>query len=118
MKDETRQWIEKAESDFEQAKMCFEELEGSYTGFWLQQSVEKALKSILIEEKGDYPYTHDLVEISKELDVPEKHLDYFPVLNTVYVSSRYPGAVDEKPENIEELIEDIEELLKWTREKL
>jgi len=39
-------------------------------------------------------------------------------LNTVYISSRYLGSVDEKPENIEELIENVEELLEWIKKQL
>jgi HEPN domain-containing protein len=84
--EEADEWLEKAESDFGQAQAAFKREDFSYAGFWMQQAAEKALKALLLDKFEEYPYSHNLLGLSQNLDVPDHHKDYFPELNTVYTN--------------------------------
>ena len=116
MKEETRDWFEKAEKDFGTAANNFEIGEVEASMFFLHQSVEKALKAFQIENRGEYSFSHDLVELANE-EIREDFLDILRDLNPVYTGFRYPD-VDAKVENPEKLQERVEELFRWIRKQL
>ena len=60
----------------------------------IQQSVEKALKSLLIEKGERLKKTHDILELKKKLeilniqvDISDEQCDF---LNSIYLPSKYP----------------------------
>jgi len=110
-------WIGKAEEDLETATYLIERSE-NHAAFLLQQSAEKAMKASLLDNRGEYPFIHDLVELGKEVGVPEKFLDSFSELNPVYYATRYPDSTDQKVENVESLENEVRVFLEWTRERL
>ncbi|MBL8878496.1 MAG: HEPN domain-containing protein [Phycisphaerales bacterium] len=70
MKREAREWIAKAEEDFEAAEKLAKSRRATLAaviGFHSQQCVEKYLKARLLELDAPVPRTHDLVALIAEL---------------------------------------------------
>jgi uncharacterized protein len=90
MRKATAAWLREAEEEFESANLLFEH--GKYKGacYHSQQSVEKALKAVLLE-KGQKPgMTHDIVELHNAVT----RTGWDSGLSTeeaVYLSSIYKG---------------------------
>lgn len=121
MKEEAKEWIERAESDLRKAKILFDGKEYDGTNFYAQQSVEKAMKAVYLAKGFGLIKTHDLLLLSKKINAPEKIMDKAISLNPFYTSSRYPLGnsikVSDKS-NAEESIKFVEEILKWCRQQL
>ena len=118
MKEEASEWLEQAEEDFETAEFLVDSGKTEQGGFFLQQAAEKALKAMLLEKDGDYPYEHNLVKLAKDLDVPDEYIDVFPVLNSLYVGSRYPDQHTSDIQNLEQIKSKVEEFLEWMKRQL
>ncbi|OGI15435.1 hypothetical protein A3K63_01795 [Candidatus Micrarchaeota archaeon RBG_16_49_10] len=120
MKEEVKRWWNKAKDDLEKAKILFDNKKYDGTVFFCQQSVEKALKALLLKRKGSIRKVHDLVELGKDNSLPRNLLDYCKEITQSYTYSRYPD-IDE-PEDIREIskkfLKYTEEILKWTEKKL
>lgn len=94
MKDETAIWLEYAEENFKSAKLL---LEAGYFNTSLQniqQSIEKYLKALIIENSGKLKKTHsinDLRLILNELNI-EINLndDEIELIDSIYMPSKYP----------------------------
>ena len=99
-----REWLLYAETDIESALALIDRDDlSNVVVFHCQQSVEKALKAILEEEKLNVPRTHNLLKLFSIL--PEKYKgalevfsDAFGELDDVYIDSRYPGDMGLLPE--------------------
>ena len=117
MDERVEEWLKKAENEFETAKKNFEISEEKAAAFFLQQSVEKALKAVKIQEEGSYSYSHDLLELSDE-ETRRKFSDTFAELNPVYTGVRYPDIDVQSIENLKDLIKDVEEVMEWTKNRL
>jgi HEPN domain-containing protein len=98
MKEETTEWIRKAEEDYSVAEILLDNKKKiTYDAicFHSQQCAEKYLKSILFEHSIEFPYTHDLKYLARLLK------DLCPWLQTYNASVkiltdygsafRYPG---------------------------
>jgi HEPN domain-containing protein len=91
-------WLRHAHSDLALArektspKVLFEDL-----CFHAQQSVEKALKAVLIAQETPFPRTHNIRTLldllPKTIELPDD-LQGAGKLTTYAVSSRYPGVVE------------------------
>ncbi|HLX11520.1 MAG TPA: HEPN domain-containing protein [Bacteroidota bacterium] len=99
MRDETRSWIDRAEGDFEGARLLSKSRSRNITHlvcFACQQSAEKYLKAFLVENNVRFSKTHSLVRellpacesIDNEFKVLLPHLE---VLDPYAVEFRYPG---------------------------
>lgn len=98
MKSATKEWIKKAEGDFQTAlRESRTRKHPNYDAacFHAQQSVEKYLKAILTEEGKNFPKIHDLLKLSElcienmpELVLQENDLD---LLSRYAIAFRYPG---------------------------
>ncbi len=107
MTERTKEWIDKAESDFVAISRLKEKPEGIYDiiCFHAQQCVEKYLKAILQENGVVFEKTHDLWHLAK------KCISFLPEINdfksgliklTEYaVETRYPGVEATKDESEE-----------------
>jgi HEPN domain-containing protein len=66
--------------------------------FYCQQSAEKYMKAFLAANGIEYPYTHNLVELSKLCEPIEPTIadlyDKFDVLSVYAVATRYDGSPD------------------------
>lgn len=94
MKDETRLWLTYAEENFEMARLA---LERGYLNACLQnaqQAVEKGLKAVLVEVRGEFPKTHSIRELVRVaagekvlVAVSAEECDLF---DSIYFPSKYP----------------------------
>jgi len=97
LKQATREWLEKAESDVRIARIVFaaSTLDDHQVCFHCQQAVEKLLKALLQEREIRFPRSHDLASLAElaEQEAPELanmqgDLDQ---LSKCAVDPRYPG---------------------------
>ena len=108
-----REWVERAEHDFDTVLLLVREQSTSYEiiCFHCQQCVEKLLKAILTKEDIVFPRIHDLVKLANIcLDKYSFISDYLEVLselNEYAVAGRYPGEIVD--------IEDVEEAVNITK---
>jgi len=94
MKDEVFQWLKYAEENFESSKLLRDE--GLFNPCLqnVQQSVEKALKAVVVENMLGFHKTHDVFKIKSLLsdnaiavDISDDECDF---LNSIYLPSKYP----------------------------
>ena len=94
MKDEASQWLKFAEENFASSKLLRDE--GLFNPCLqnVQQSVEKALKAVVVENMLGYYKTHDILKIKSLLsdnsitaDISADECDF---LNSIYLPSKYP----------------------------
>ena len=126
--DKADYWFDSAEYDLQTAKAMLETRRFLYVGFMCHQTIEKALKGILVTRKPEeeLPYIHKLMRlanlsgISTEMD--ENQLALLDVLNPLNVEARYPLHKSRLLESLTvercgQMIEETEALLKWIRKQ-
>jgi len=118
--NEANEWFDMANKDLDAALLLIKEKRFEQGAFFLQQAVEKSLKSLLIKEKNKLIKTHDLILLAKEAEAPIKILDNCKVLTSLYQATRYPDipAHKEIETNISQLITSTQEVIQWVRAKL
>ena len=94
MQEETRSWLTYSEENLEAAKVLFESELHNPCLQNIQQSIEKALKSLLIENAFPFKKTHNIMELKTTLDkngisveLTEDECDF---LDSIYLPSKYP----------------------------
>jgi len=94
MKDEVFQWLKYAEENFKSSKLLRDE--GLYNPCLqnVQQSVEKALKAVVVENMLSFHRTHDIFKVKSLLsdnsiavEISDDECDF---LNSIYLPSKYP----------------------------
>ncbi|MCH8901302.1 MAG: HEPN domain-containing protein [Chloroflexi bacterium] len=123
MKDETRTWVEIAESDLEMASVALEKDFYQHTVFCCQQSIEKLMKAIWTERHGvgTHPRVHNLVKLADglDLDVPAQWRNLVVDLTDQIFPSRYPEAGWQYEREVaEEYYNTTQELFAWLRQLL
>ena len=115
MKEEAKKWWTKAEGDLIKARDNFKMGHYDLASFLCQQSVEKALKAALIENKKVMPKIHDLVKLAKLVNINSNLLDDCERLTYVYVDSRYPDTETKKytKAETEKDLEIAEKIIIW-----
>ncbi len=95
-KSDVDKFIEKARGFEEMAQINFEKQRYDLAMFCLEQAVQIYIKSKLLELVGEFPRTHDLVKLLRELDVVysvgnfiEENFDAITKLVDAYITSRY-----------------------------
>jgi HEPN domain-containing protein len=116
----TLNWLKRARSSLERAKMgkvspriLYEDL-----CFDAQQAVEKSLKAILVKLNQSFPKTHSigiLLKLIEEagVEIPE-NINQAKLLTAYAVDTRYPG--DYEPvskEEYKEALKIAEDVFKW-----
>lgn len=94
MRDETKTWLRYARENLESSKILLQSMLYNPCLQNIQQTVEKALKAILIEKAIKLERTHDIFEIkclllnnNIEIDLSDDDCDF---LNSIYLPSKYP----------------------------
>ena len=98
MRKEAEDWFKQARADMKTAKDCL--AAGNYYAsvFFGQQAVEKLLKSYFIEKKKKVPpKTHNLLDLSLELKIPNRFLTTARELTPAFIIARYPNAAGGPP---------------------
>ena len=118
--EEIKKWLEQAEKDFETAKYNLEGDKIEAGMFFLQQSVEKALKAVHIKKNKKLIKIHDLVLLAKKINASKKIIDYCKELNPAYLYTRYPDIpkIDNLENKISEFIKYTKEILEWTKKNI
>ncbi|BDC17852.1 HEPN domain-containing protein [Acidianus sp. HS-5] len=88
---------------FEEAVSDVEKGWYDFTLFHLEQSLQLALKAVILENKGSYPFTHDIDELinclgkTEVMELRDKNKDVITLLKLAYTGSRYfPTAYDKE----------------------
>ncbi|MEW5996674.1 MAG: HEPN domain-containing protein [Candidatus Micrarchaeota archaeon] len=119
MREETKEWLERARRDFKAAKYNYEGDLYEVAAFLCQQSAEKALKAVYIEKFGELVKTHDLHFLGKKLGAPQEIMDSCKELSTYFVESRYPGGYARfGAQNIMEALRKAGMVLEWAKGKI
>lgn len=91
-----REWLCKADEDFNFARLNLEEGNNFYAQicFHFQQAVEKYLKSFIVAHDLEFEKMHNLIILLKICAKKEPSLislmDKCELLNTAYIETRYP----------------------------
>jgi HEPN domain-containing protein len=119
MREEAKEWLEKAKRDLEAAKYNYEGDLYEVAAFLCQQSSEKALKALYIDGFGELVKTHDLHFLAKKLGAPQEIMDSCKELSTYFIESRYPGSYAKfGPQNVAGALKKAEMVLEWAKEKI
>ena len=90
----TREWLKAAYIDLESITyiIAVEHLT-SVVAFHSQQSIEKALKSLMVSQDIDIPKIHSLNKLFKlsENKITNYNIQIVNKLDKLYIDSRYPG---------------------------
>lgn len=118
--EEYKEWLQKAEEDLDTALYNIKGKKFEAGLFFLQQSAEKALKSLYIKKFKELFKTHDLVILANRLNAPEGIIECCRKLSPIYFYTRYPSK--EEVKNLENKVEDYvrcsKEIIKWIKEHL
>ena len=98
MRKEAEDWFKQARADMKTARGCL--AAGNYyaSAFFGQQAVEKLLKSYFIAKKKKVPpKTHNLLDLSLELKIPNRLLTTARELTPAFIIARYPNAAGGPP---------------------
>jgi HEPN domain-containing protein len=117
---EPKEWLFESEGDIRKAKILFKGNAFDGSVFYAQQSAEKSLKAVIIFLKKRLIRTHDLLLLSRMVDLPENLLRKAVLLNPYYTTSRYPGVIKKRITLSETkvAINYAEEVFKWCKEKI
>ncbi len=115
---EHQKWIEKADKDLHDAEISLQQKLYEVAAFLSHQAAEKALKSAYMLKYNKLWKIHNLYDLGKKLDAPEKILDLGEKLNQHYLATRYPVDEEYTEERAEEALEYSKEVLKWAKEKI
>lgn len=120
MKEEIKNWWKKAQEDLDAAEFNFKGGKFEIAAFLCQQSVEKAFKALLLKKTKTIRKIHDLVELGKNINAPEKIINGVKELTFAYIYSRYPDVKQELnlKEKAYEFLNVAKEALKWIEKKL
>ncbi len=124
MREETTEWLASAAEDLDAAQVLYDAAQYHAMALHAQQSVEKALKGLLVERTGELPArTHDLRRIGTEVGIPAEMLVRLVELYAYYLAGRYPGTAhgDAQIRAMEEAtaaMATARETLAWAREQL
>lgn len=124
MREEIIHWQKQAESDFRKAEILFQNSEYDGAAFYSQQSVEKALKAVILLKTNEKAEGHSLVYLGKTAKAPENFFSGFKRLSPQYFLSRYPDASEEIPyelydqKSAQEFLSFAKEVLEWTKKQL
>ena len=125
MRKEAKDWLKQAKADMKTAKDCL--AAGNYyaTAFFGQQAVEKLLKSYFIAKKKKVPpKTHNLLELSLELKIPNRFLTTARELTPAFIIARYPDAAGRPPVELydnktaTEILKKAERFFGWLKNRM
>lgn len=121
-------WVEISEDDLDTAEILFEKNKLLYSGYLLQQAIEKILKAYYQHKMDSFPpKTHNLVylcevsELIDELNEIQENLLY--KLNPLNLETRYPEYREKilkslTKEILAEILEQTKEFHEWIKLKL
>jgi len=91
-----KKWLDYAKADMEAADVLAKNPKSSWSyqlAVWhCHQAIEKILKTVIVNNKGEAYKIHDLVRLAElsKLKLPPEFQDYIRRLNAHYILPRYP----------------------------
>ena len=114
MREESKEWLRKAQEDYETAAYLLKGNKHHGAAFFSQQAAEKALKAIQIEKLGRFDRSHDLVLLASSVGAPKKIIEVCAKLSPHYVSTRYPDVQEiHSQELTKNLLVCSKEVVEW-----
>ena len=123
MKEEVKNWWERAKKDLNTAKNSLNSGDYYATSLFSQQSAEKALKALQLKKENKIIKTHDLLFLAKKLEIPENLIENCRKLKPVYIETRYPDIGADIPskrfnkKNSLEFVQTAKEVLEWLKKE-
>ena len=126
MKEGTKNWLKLSLKELRLADAALNVDEPIGIIYHLHASVEKLLKAICEEKKGNPPRIHNLKRLALDtcnLILEEKYEKLLILLDKAFIDSRYPTSVElfEEKHNIKScitLIHETKEVIKWLQSLL
>ena len=120
MREEVKNWWKQAKDDLGKAKILFNNRKYDGTTFYCQQAVEKSLKALSLKRFNKIRKIHDLVELGKEVNLPDDLLNRAKELTQAYIYSRYPdiGRVKNIKGVADNYLKYTAEIIKWVKKNL
>ena len=119
MGQEIKNWWLQAKVDFDSAEYNFKGKRYYLCAFMSQQSVEKALKALLIKRTKDFPKIHDLTKLAKMVNAPLEIVELCAKINPAYIASRYPDTAKKySKKECTELLKYAKQVLEWIKKNL
>ena len=124
-KEEFEKWLEQAEADMSGAKYNFDGEKYYIAAFLCEQTIEKALKALMIKEGQGLIKTHDLFLLSRKVGLPESFSSDLNDISGAYIDSRYcsslggciPSEIFDDAQ-VKKFINTAEEILEWIKKKI
>jgi HEPN domain-containing protein len=94
MQEETKNWLSYSEENLEAAKVLAESELYNTCLHNIQQSIEKALKSLFIEKTIPFKKTHNILELKTILEKNNVYVelteDECDFIDSIYLPTKYP----------------------------
>ncbi len=120
-----KKWLEKAKHDLRATEILISAdnfVPYDVICFHCQQGAEKLLKTYLVYNGIDFPFTHNLITLSKLVEKNtncsdfQKYYIFFDILEPYSVASRYPNDFGmPSRDNAIEAKEALKEIFEWSR---
>ena len=116
--DDPREWLNRAYSNLNLAKMKADGIYLEELCFHTQQAAEKAIKALLIKYDVEFPYVHDIAQLLTLLERSGHRTPEFVKeaerLTRFAVFTRYPGlAPPIGPQEYEEAVATAQKVVTW-----
>lgn len=125
MRHETDLWWRQSKHDARTARHSHEAKDYYAAVFWCHQSVEKALKAVVIETTRSVPpRTHNLLDLARDAGLPVPFHSFIRELSPEYIVARYPDASGATPAELYDgrasraILKKSEEVRRWARRRL
>ena len=119
MKEEAKRWFDKSMKDLGNAEYNLDGKKYDLTVFLVQQSVEKSLKAMQIENSNTFDKVHDLLVLGKKVNAPEEILNFCKDISPFYTIARYPDVEEEVDgETAKEILKKGKKVNKWVEKTL
>ena len=126
MKPQTENWFRVASKELRLAELALNGNEPLGVIQHLHAAIEKTLKGIYEETKGNPPKIRGLKMLALDscgISLQEKERKLFDILDKAFISSRYPIDLDEfeKAYNIdscERMLKEVKDTIKWLKSLL
>lgn len=125
MKQDVKYWIDLSKYDVDTAQAMLESKRYLYVLFTCQQSVEKMLKALIVENTKSFPpKIHDLVKLLNltGIDADQEEKEFLAKLNYYYLETRYPRELSEISKQVTKqtaitFFNKTKKTLKWLKSK-
>ncbi len=125
MNQDVTYWIDLSKYDFDTAKAMLETGRYLYVLFTCQQSVEKLLKALVVQNTNNFPpRIHDLIKLINiaKIEIDTEQKAFLAKLNFYYLETRYPDEMSEISKQITkdtalDFYKNTKKILKWLKLK-